>query len=312
MAMKKKAYLVILALYFWAGSHVIAQQEPIYSMYYFNPVVVNPAYAGSLDYMQTVASFRRQWTNFPGSPSTAVFSANAPFKKNPASGWGLNFLNDRIGNIRVNGLSGIYTYKINFDKSKLAFGLQSAINNFGVDFSESRLSSSNTFDEAFSQNISSWHLNFGAGVFWYSDRWYAGLGIPHLRAHRIGSKDQSEGSEAKQRAIYMLSGGYVVELNEEWRIKPSLLFRIPSGAPMQADIYTNGYFRDIFSFGIGYRTRSGIQLVGETKIIKNLRLGYAFDQALSRLGGQAGGTHEIILRYDIPLESSTEINHRIF
>lgn len=310
--MKKITQIFALCAFLLAGLSTYAQQDAIYDLYLFNPVVINPAYGGSLDEMQANASFRRQWTNFPGSPSTAVLSLTGPVKNSEKSGCGLTFINDRIGNIKTTGFSSIYTYKIKLSNSKLAFGVQSTIRNFSVDFGENRLSSANLFDEAFSQNVSSWHLNFGTGAFWYSDNWYVGLSIPHLRAHRIGPKEESTDALSRQRGIYMLNGGYVFEISDEWKLKPALLFRFPSGAPMQADITTNAYFNDILSFGLGYRTRAALQIMGDVKVLKNMRVGYAFDQVTSKLTGQAGGSHELMVRYYFTWGSSKEITNRVF
>ena len=43
-----------------------AQNEPIYSQYMFNPLIINPAYAGVHDMASVYGVYRNQWTGFGG------------------------------------------------------------------------------------------------------------------------------------------------------------------------------------------------------------------------------------------------------
>ena len=48
--------------------HGLAQQYPVFTQYYFNELVINPAYAGSQVQLSLTAMYRNQWVNFPGAP----------------------------------------------------------------------------------------------------------------------------------------------------------------------------------------------------------------------------------------------------
>ncbi|HEY8934252.1 MAG TPA: type IX secretion system membrane protein PorP/SprF, partial [Cyclobacteriaceae bacterium] len=54
-----------------------AQQYPVFTQYYFNELVINPAYAGSHVQLSLTAMYRNQWVNFPGAPKTYNFSGHS-------------------------------------------------------------------------------------------------------------------------------------------------------------------------------------------------------------------------------------------
>ena len=58
-----------------------AQQDPQFSQYQFNQMVINPAYAGSRDALSAVVNVRQQWSGFDGAPRTQAFSLHGPLKK---------------------------------------------------------------------------------------------------------------------------------------------------------------------------------------------------------------------------------------
>ena len=80
-----------------------AQQQPLYTQYMFNGLVLNPAYAGSQETFTATALFRTQWAGIEDSPQTQTVSAHSPLdklrnKRRPDSkvSVGLTLFNDRI------------------------------------------------------------------------------------------------------------------------------------------------------------------------------------------------------------------------
>jgi len=47
-----------------------AQQDPSFSMYMFNGLFINPAYAGSQEAISMMAIYRQQWVGVDGAPRT--------------------------------------------------------------------------------------------------------------------------------------------------------------------------------------------------------------------------------------------------
>src|SRR5687767_15361983 len=88
-----------------------AQQRPIQSLYMFDPLVLNPAYARTHVQLSGTAIYRNQWVNFDGAPKTFTGSVHSGFRK-ARVGVGILFSNDKIGVHSDNGLYAAYAYKI--------------------------------------------------------------------------------------------------------------------------------------------------------------------------------------------------------
>ncbi|MEX1189043.1 MAG: type IX secretion system membrane protein PorP/SprF [Bacteroidia bacterium] len=305
----KKILLILVLLV--SGFVSKAQQDPMYSMYMFNHMAINPAYAGSLDHLQAVGLFRRQWLDFPGSPRTANLTVHAP-TKNEQVGLGFSFVNDQVGDMSTNAFMAAYAYHLKFKKSRLSLGLQAGARNFSLNLNEIQLSPDQGFDEAFQGNISQWSFNFGAGAFWYSDNWYVSLGIPNLRNNIISAQQVQTTYVARNRTHANLSAGFVTELSPIFKLKPSFMIKQVAGAPVQVDLNANLYWLDIIGLGLSYRSGDALVTLLEIQLNRNLRIGYAYDQTVSKLSGNVGGTHEIMLRTDFGFNKNKTLTPRYF
>ena len=99
------------------GSSAMAQQDAMYSMYMFNGLAVNPAYAGSRETISLTALYRNQWTGLEGAPKTAVLVGHAPLL-NDKIGLGLSITSDNISIFNMMIISASYAYRINIKKGK--------------------------------------------------------------------------------------------------------------------------------------------------------------------------------------------------
>ena len=69
-------FLTTLGMSNW----VYAQQDAQYTQYMYNPMNINPAYAGSRDVLSIFGMHRTQWVGLEGAPTTNVFSIHTPLK----------------------------------------------------------------------------------------------------------------------------------------------------------------------------------------------------------------------------------------
>src|SRR5205809_8132935 len=101
--MKKISFLFaricLLSLGIFICSTSNAQQYPVFSQYYFNELVINPAFAGSHVQLSMNATYRSQWVNFPGAPKTFSFSGHSSLF-NGKIGVGLLVNSDQIGSYK--------------------------------------------------------------------------------------------------------------------------------------------------------------------------------------------------------------------
>jgi type IX secretion system PorP/SprF family membrane protein len=296
---KPAAFLLFILL----TTSLVAQQDPMYSMYMFNPVSINPAYTGSTEQMQIIGVFRKQWLSIPGTPQTSTLTFHSPLK-NEKMGLGFSFINDRLGEMQTTGFQATYAYKLKLKESMLSFGLQAGFRNFNFNGSNVQLAPVTLSDGAFT-NTSSWSFNYGAGIFWFGKKWFAALSVPHVLNNELSYPN------VRLRTHYNLYGGYVFQLNDELKIKPSLMIKNVTGAPIQMDINANVYWKD-YGLGISYRTNSALVFLAEAKVSKNFHVGYAFDINANGLSRNAGGSHELMIRYDFQTSKNKEFTERDF
>lgn len=103
--------------------NLFAQQDPQSSAYMFNPLGINPAYAGSNVDLQSNLLYRSQWTGLNGAPSTFTANAHKAYF-NEQLGTGVTLSNDEIGATKRLQLGLAGSYHLKFPTFRLSFGLQ--------------------------------------------------------------------------------------------------------------------------------------------------------------------------------------------
>jgi type IX secretion system PorP/SprF family membrane protein len=308
--MKKLLPVLFLIALTYAKS-AIAQQDATYSHFMYNGLAINPAYAGSAETFSATALYRHQWVGIDGAPQTQTLTMDAPFW-NKKVGLGLSFINDKIGVTENLNVNGVYSYRIIFEKGTLAMGLQSGVNNYRADYNSVQTNSTNTSDDSFSQNVNRVIFNFGSGLYYYSERFFAGVSVPHIINQRLDGGPSSTGVVSRQYRHYFFTTGYVFDVAQDVKIKPSLLFKYVDGAPVQLDINTNAWYKNTYCIGFSYRTNDSFSALFQIQIAKQLRVGYAYDYIVSDLNRFNNGNHELMLRYDLPQKNSKVITPRFF
>jgi type IX secretion system PorP/SprF family membrane protein len=308
--MKKTIQLLTLGIALLPLITGFAQQDPQYSLYMFNTVLINPAYAGSLESASVSALYRKQWINVKGSPQTINASFHTPLWKERV-GIGVSFFNDQLGITGRNDITLSYSYHIPFKKFKMSIGLQTTIVNLNSRLAESQLDPNQTYDPTFANNISNYNFNFGAGIYFYNRKFYAGISVPHILLNEWGNL-ATDSARGILRQHFFFTGGAIIKISPIVKLKPSTVIKYVIGAPINFDVNANIYFKDRYGFGIGYRSLDALILIAEIDIIRGFRCGYAFDLSLTNLGSYNYGTHEIMLRYDFNWKKNKLVSPRFF
>lgn len=289
-----KRYLII-TLTMLAGA-ILAQQEMIVSQYMFNGLLLNPAYAGSHKYISSTLLHRNQWVNFAGAPKSFVMAVDGPItKKN--MGLGLIVANDRIGATEQTDIYANYAYQLKMKTGKLAFGIKAGVSNYV--FKSSNLTVWDANDDVFTGKRTAWLPKFGFGAYYFADKWYAGVSIPTLLAYDVNHNFSFDVNEASfLRRHYYLNGGYVISLNDNFKLKPSVLIKYEPSAPLQGDVNLNLMYKEQVWFGVSYRSGDAVTLMVEYQANHKFRVGYAYDITTSKLRNYSAGTHEVMIGYD--------------
>ena len=304
---------IILILTLLIGLQGFAQQDPVYSLYMFNPLGVNPGYAGSREVLSGVLIHRSQWVGFDGAPTTQAFAVNSPLK-NKSMGVGLQVINDAIGPKNVITATGIYAYRLKIGNGKLAFGLKGGIQNYSYDWA--KIEYKDEQDEIPNNAAGSFIIpTFDFGVYYNTSTFYAGVALDHLNQaqYKVSSSLSTEDNPAKVYSHITATAGKAFSLNSNLVLKSSILARGDGQGNGNIDLNGSVLIKQTFLAGLTVTTRSSIIVLAEFNINKNFRVGYAYDHNFSDLTKTTGaGSHEIFIGYDLSLFKSKVISPRYF
>lgn len=287
----------------------IAQQLPQFTQYMYNTISINPAYAGSREALSIVGLHRSQWVGFQGGPITQTLSIHTPLR-NDRIGLGLSFIEDDLGPENFTYLYADFSYAIpTGDTGKLAFGLKGGFTQYSLDgdFRESE-----SFDPSIFGIEDRWTPNIGAGVYWSTNRVYAGLSVPRILNT---DKNTDDGFEALDRLSYYFTVGGVLDISNNLKFKPAALIKATNGAPISYDLTANFLFNEKFWLGGSYRINNQTAAIGgiaDFQVSRQLRVGYAYEKPISDIANYTSGTHEILLIYEFKFLNSKLKSPRYF
>ena len=294
---------IVYSLLFLMSLSVVAQQEPQYTQYMYNPSVINPGYAGSLGYGSLFSLYRTQWIGLEGAPKTLNLSYHQPLE-NTNLGLGGNIVHDEIGPSTTTNFSVDVSYTIAFaNESRFAFGVRAGGQLLNIDYT--KLNHYNPSDVSFRNNINSqFSPNIGVGLFYYNENSYLGLSVPMMLQTKM--YDEFAYSDVNRRQHYYLTAGKVFDLSYNVKFKPAFVAKMVAGAPLQVDLTGNFLINEKFTLGMAYRWSAALSGLVGFKVSDRLAIGYGYDRETTRLANFNSGSHELFLQFDL-----FKINQRI-
>lgn len=310
--MKKIVVMFVLILAF---TSVKAQYDAMFTQYMFNEMFINPGYAGSKDAMAVNLLHRQQWLNFPGRPVTTTFSLHGPLMNNKM-GVGLSVLSERIGKLSRNMVYGSYAYRVKTDKKgTLALGLNAGIHQQVNKLSE--LKSIDDGDVQISQNTPSLIApNFGFGLYYSTNKFYAGLSVPRLvddsYVFESGGAVKQSIKVSPTRFHYYLTIGRVFEINDDIKLKPQAMVKMVQNAPLQYELNTNVLIKNMIWAGLSYRSNSSLAAIIGVQVNPQFIVSYSFDYGLNEIQKYSQGSHELALGYVFSYKQKKVVTPRYF
>lgn len=265
---------------------------PRLSQYMFNGLILNPAYAGSREAMSISALHKQYLTGINGGPVSQNVCLHTPMKNEKVA---LGIMADNFTNpvTQFNSIMFNYAYRIWLGGSRLSMGLRAGAYYYSNNFD--KLDLKHGYDPVFI-NENGITPNFGAGVYYYNKKYYAGLSVPFFL-----SKPDSVGHIVHNIKNYdfILTGAYLFDFNENIKIKPAFIFNYSvKNIDYQAGLHFI-LFNDLLWLGGAYKKGREITAMLEVQINRQLKIGYAYDHSFTDLSTYSSGTHEIMLRYEL-------------
>jgi len=276
---------------------VWSQQRPVQSLYMFDPLLINPAYAGAQVQLSATMIYRNQWVNLEGAPKTFTTTLHSGFLQSKM-GLGLILSNDQIGIHNDVGVYGVYSYKVKLNRElSLSMGLQGGFNYLVTDYN--KLTLKNPGDPNLSGAVSKYNPNVGAGVYLRSTKFFLGLSSPQIIENTV--VDLSVDTQAKQRRYYYVHGGTSMPISKVVKFVPSALIRFQDEAPISFDVNTTFVFYDAVGLGVSYRLNEGVVALFELQLDDHFHVGYAYDYTTSDLNRVSNGSHELMINYRLKI-----------
>jgi type IX secretion system PorP/SprF family membrane protein len=310
----KNIYLVLI-LFTMLDFRVQAQQNPHFTQYMYNMNIVNPAYAGSKENVSGALLYRQQWVGIDGAPTTATFSVHSPIGKN--IGLGLSIISDKIGPVDEKNVNFDFSYTLNLgDESKLSFGLKTGavFHKIGLFSDIGNGYTVQPGDISFSENSSTVNLNLGSGIFFHNNKYYAAFSVPNMLNNKYldithNGQDYKFGSTTQH---YFFTSGYVFELTDNTKFKPSLMLKSAFKAPISIDFSANFLFFEKFEAGATYRYSDSYGAMLNYTVSPSIRIGYAYDHVISDIKITAPSSHEFMILFDLNIPKKVSISPRFF
>lgn len=293
----KKITLTLAAFALTLSSQ--AQQIPLYSNYFFNPYMYNPARSGTEGFTELSLIHRRQWTGVQGSPETSALAVNGSLNEEKV-GWSGYAFSDQTDIIKRIGVYGNYAYHIRLaDNTTLSLGLGAGYLANNIDLSSIRAQDKGDVYTVINGDRGTFDLNFGFNLK-IAD-FQLGAAVPQL----IGQPIKYLGDVADDDVTYTLLRHYVINAQYDFKfagdknvLSPMVMLRAAdNNVPIQVDA---GLMFNMKKYGyVGAMFRSEYAVTGNIglNLTEQLTVGYAYDFSLNDYGPDLGTSHEFMLTY---------------
>jgi len=276
-----------------------AQQDPMFTQYNFNIQTFNPAYVGTWENAGFLILGRHQWIGMSGAPTTYTLSFQTPVKfQNFALG--MNVIADKVGMEKRLGANFDYSYRLRMtNNTNLRLGIKGGVTTYTNNLSEYTGYPGDPADPMFMTDIETKFMpNFGVGAFLSNEIYYVGISSPKILKTKFKNNHSNFSTTAELRHFFLI-GGYVFEVSDYLKFKPTFLARTVWGTSTVFDVTANFLLGEKVWLGANYRTGDSFGFVGQW-IFENLRLGYGFDYTTTPLQSFHHATHEVMVSYELP------------
>ena len=148
----------------------------------------------------------------------------------------------------------------------------------------------------------------GAGIYFRSPRFHAGLSAPELLPNKVSLSDTV--SVQLDRANLFFFSKYKIIVSESMALEPGLLLKYLPDLPLSYDINLSMIYRDVLSLGLSYRKKESVDFLLKAQITPQLQVGYAYDHTIGDVARLSNGSHELMINYLFRYTQSKVVNPR--
>ncbi|MGE0077256.1 MAG: PorP/SprF family type IX secretion system membrane protein [Bacteroidales bacterium] len=308
-----RRFRIAICLFFltFLGTNLFGQ-DPVFSQLFFNPLYLNPAYAGASKYIRFGIIYRNQWTVLDMPYSTYGVSYDRTIHS-IKSGIGFNIVSDVEGQgvFTRTTLDAIYAYGVEPTyNSHLRFGLQtSAImrsrNYSGLVFPDMIDVGGDVSGSSDYAGATSWNYDFSLGVAGDWENVYGGIAVHHILQPVEATY---MGQDAYIPRKYTVHLGADFNLYKWYKFKEVLVFS-PNVIYIQQDDFNQlnlGFYFSRHRIVAGLWLRENLSMNSHSFILTAgysddvFRMGYSYDFSVFQHGfrGLPTSSHEVTLGWN--------------
>jgi type IX secretion system PorP/SprF family membrane protein len=290
----------LILIFWWSAIYSsYGQQTPIYSQFFLNPYVYNPAFAGQNGRSVAFLSYRKQWIGIDGAPETSTLSFHTPAKRNIALGGMIYY--DKRSLLKSTSVSLSFTYKALLSEHQyISFGLSGGVsmNNIQLDnINDPAILSDPALFDLVDNNLSP---NASFGINYHIKGFNLGFSLPSLFKREVVGIEQFATVELDPIKNYTIMSSYKFPLgNGSLSLEPHVLYRVTETLPNQWEALAVLHLRDLIWVGGSYRQEYGATALLGMNVKDLMSIGYAYEFANTLVDGVPDGTHEVQLKINI-------------
>jgi type IX secretion system PorP/SprF family membrane protein len=268
---------------------------PSVSNYHLTWTTINPAFSGFRDAISISSLYRSAMYGDLG-PSNMQLNLHSPIGNSKVA-MGAVVAYDHTPDVQnLYSLMSTYAYRLYLGSGRLAFGLSAGV--YGVNGDYRNILIRDGDDPSFPDDAyQRWFPNFGTGVLYYTEQYFVGLSVPELLSIPTESMDIGKFDFSNYR--FILTGAYQFNISEAVRLKPSLWIDYNQAATSFKAGLNAGFFDSrIYVGGIYDYPNFAIALLN-FQVSPQWLVGYAYAFNTGPLKKPLGGSHEVVLRWEL-------------
>lgn len=308
------------------------QQNPQYSQYTRNQIMMNPGATGVYDFVDVTLGGRMQWLGFDNAPKTSYlyFAApvsalkNAKMKRtygvirrgnksvkhpelkigNGGHAVGGYLMVDQYGPFQQFKGMANYAYHLRVNrKYNVSFGVSAGLSNRSFIPGKAEVLSAMTNTGVVDATYNAYAANQGSqntmdlesGIYFYGKELFVGVSANQLTNDLVAFGNVDINFDPRRH--YYVTAGYKFQATREWTITPSFLVKYVKPAPVSFEVSGVFDYQERFWFGLSYRHQDAIVAMLGATISDRFKCGYSFDFNINRFNTYSAGGHELVLGF---------------
>jgi len=293
--------ILAVSILLFLGLSAKCQDRGLYTQYYMNWELVNPAFTGTDGEHEILFNYRNRWAGFPGNPKMISVAYDGLITDRV--GLGAQLHTENIGALNRLRLQLQYAYHFGNEDLDMSIGLTTEYHQYSLD---SDVLTSDFYDAddpiimAAADNVSFFDMTLGVHGT-YRDDLSFGVALPSLIRTRISDiaiEDFDDTLEESPLDYYFVYAAYRLDMtNGDYYLEPSLAVKKVRRIDTTIDFNLKaGFLDDRLIGGLSYSTGAGNRfgfLVGTN--IDNIQFIYSYDASFLDYQEFNAGGHEITI-----------------